>query len=329
MISDAGGYECVDLAGIEAAVRGAIMPKRQGGAKLAMKYEDLLFLLEGKLERSRWRTGWTGERAKPGGILMSMKEFLRAAKAAGRGEDMVNLSDFVRNDAPLPSGVTEIWSKETYQDAGEYDPCAALGGRPELEEIGTGATALMRMSDVESAHRNLARLTRTLESVDVFKSGRWREWTVAWFEKDGEEQSEETLTEWQNATPGTVYDYSGTPNGSTVREIEATVSDGVTRRWASSAKLLMKVHTIVDGGVSTERGKEWLDMVAVDCQVADGGAISWNADPGTIAKQMLSRHGEGHVTEPTRTEEGTTKGVTVIIQGAHLCIDHAFPATPE
>lgn len=329
MISDAGGYECVDLAGIEAAVRGAIMPKRQGGAKLAMKYEDLLFLLEGKLERSRWRTGWTGERAKPGGILMSMKEFLRAAKAAGRGKDMVDLSDFVRNDAPLPSGVTEIWSKETYQDAGEYDTYAAVGGSPELEEIGTGATALMRMSDVESAHRNLARLTRTLESVDVFKSGRQRERTVVWFEKDGEEQSEETLTEWQNGMPGTVYEYSGTPNASTVREIEATVSDGVTRRWASSAKLLMEVHTIVDGGVSTERGKEWLEMVAVDCQVADGGAISWQADPGTIAKQMLSRHGEGHVTEPTRTEEGTTKDVEVTVGRAWLAIDHAFPATPE
>lgn len=329
MISDAGGYECVDLAGIEAAVRGAIMPKRQGGAKLAMKYEDLLFLLEGKLERSRWRTGWTGERAKPGGILMSMKEFLRAAKAAGRGTDMVDLPDFVRNDAPLPSGVTEIWSKETYQDAGEYDPSAALGGRPELEEIGTGARALMRMSDVEAAHRNLARLTRTLERVAVFKSGRQRDRSVAWFEKDGEEQSEETVTEWQNATPGMVYEYSGWPNASTVREIEATVSDGVTRRWASSAKLLMEVNTIVDGGLSTERGKEWLDMVAVDCQVADGGAISWQADPGTIAKQMLSRHGEGHVTEPTRTEEGTTKAVTVTVGRAWLAIDHAFPATPE
>lgn len=329
MISDAGGYECVDLAGIEAAVRGAIMPKRQGGAKLAMKYEDLLFLLEGKLERSRWRTGWTGERAKPGGILMSMKEFLRAAKAAGRGKDMVYLWDFLRNDAQLPSGVTEIWSKETYQDAEEYDTYAALGGRPELEEIGTGARALMRMSDVEAAHRNLARLTRTLESVDVFKSGRWRERTVDWFEKDGEEQSEETVTEWQNATPGTVYYYRGTPNGSTVGEVEATVSDGVTRRWASSAKLLMEVHTIMDGGLSTERGKEWLEMVAVDCQVADGGAISWNADPETIAKQMLSRHGEGHVTEPTRTEEETWKSVTVTVARAWLAIDHAFPATPE
>lgn len=330
MISDAGGYECVDLAGIGAAVTGAIMPNRQGGAKLAMRYEDLLFLLEGKLERISWRTGWTGERSKPGGILMSRKEFLRAARCTDRGgqEGSVSLYDFVRNDGQPPSGVTEVWNRETYPGTEEYDVHAALGGSPELEEIGTGAMAVMRMADVEAAHRNLGRLTRTLEEVSVFKSGRYRNRTVEWYEKDGEEQSEETVGDWIEAAPGTVYRYFGREKLSTLAEVEATVSDGVTRRWAESAKLLMLVRTVVDGGLSTERGKEWLDMVAVDCQVADGGAVSWQADPESIAKQALARHGETHFTTPTRTEEGTTKDVVVWIQEAYLLVDHAFPATP-
>ena len=54
MLSRAGDYEILDVTGLESFITGQIMPVRNGGEKRILKYEDLLFLEEGNLERNRW-----------------------------------------------------------------------------------------------------------------------------------------------------------------------------------------------------------------------------------------------------------------------------------
>ena len=54
MLDSASGYECLDMTGLDWAITGNIMPKRDAqkdGSWRAMKYEDLLFLKEAYQER--------------------------------------------------------------------------------------------------------------------------------------------------------------------------------------------------------------------------------------------------------------------------------------
>ncbi len=57
MIAGAAGYEILDVTGLEGFITGEIMPVRmRKGTERVIRYEDLLFLAEARLERQRWRT---------------------------------------------------------------------------------------------------------------------------------------------------------------------------------------------------------------------------------------------------------------------------------
>jgi len=331
MIDSVADYEMVDVTGLERFVKGEILPVREGGAKRALKYEDLLFLKEGKLERQNWT---------------------QAANAAAKANKAAAPSRWLRKATFESAVCSGTW--RDYRDADKEitegivpvaDRAALIGDNPptvegaiaELvgDEVALGnfdAGRTLKLERLEMAYENMGKLKRTLEGVFAnvlwTRRGRWHD--KNW--PDGEDPYERYGT-W-NMNYNLLYWFRGTDNSSSVMEFE----EGLKTRaypYAVKAWLILPIRTDVDGGISTERGKAWIDLKVIECGVtqreAESGLakVSWQDLAGaTIAQEILGSHGETYYGEPTRVEG--TKDQSLMLGEAYILIEHDFPASePE
>ncbi len=333
MIDSVAEYEMVDASGLGRFVNGQILPVRNGGAKRALKYEDLLFLMEGKLERQNWEwtNGMPPGKVAPPGRFMDRRAF---EEAVCNGYWGYNAGEYRDKDKEIEAGIVPYADRASI--IGGYGPDwweardRIVGDVVELEEVSAGRS--LKIEKLEKAYENMGKLKRTSvrEGDLLWQNRRRRLYEIVWPE---EGESEEIHHQWEEDRY-TLYSFSGYTNGSSVLEFEETTK---TKQYpyAKAAWLIMRAWTTVDGGVSTERGKEWGDIVIIGCEVtqreAESGVatVSWqNLTSASIAQEILGSHGETYYGEPTRLNQ--PKVQRIIIDEPMLLIEHDFPASePE
>ena len=332
MINSAADYIMLDTTGKGRHVTGNILPAREGAAKRALKYEDLLFLKEGKLERQnwKWQDGTPPAKVTPPGRRWSRGEFENAVCSG-------TWMDYRDKDIAITEGIVPV-----------ADKAALLGDNPPTEngaiehlvgsavQLGTfSAGRTLKLERHEKAWENMGKLKRTLEWTNIadFWSRRGR-----WHDKRWPEQGEpeEEYHSW-NQDNLLLYRFDGWTDGSAMIEYEETPEKGKAYPYAVAAWLILPIWTSVDGGLSTERGKEWLDIAVVECEVEQRSEESGLAtvscrgmSGASIAQEVLESHGETYYSEPTRVQEedGKTQAVTA---GVDVCIlvENDFPATAQ
>lgn len=363
MINSASDYEYVDVTGHESCIKGGIMPKRSGGAKKAMRYEDYLFLMEGLLERQNWmqRYGapaktrpWLGRMAGFGAWAWNL-----VAKAKTEGLEHVRIGEtgpgnFCDAEQPIPTNATSPtdWQHD-FRDA-----IARVADRkPHIEELEFKAGKPMKKDDLEKAFRNLKKLTRTWVNFSDYYGYIWGE-TKHRTHRAGRRQVPDAPTvdvfedydepgEWEDGPGAPLYSHSSTG------EHKAFPDDDESDVWwsaafaehewrlgtldwfpyAKSAKAVMVMNTWwsyekESGGTESESHDDAFTVDVTVREGMDGRSVldfsSINMD-GLIAN-ALSRNGLPVRHEPTNVPWEEQQ---VDISAMWLIVDNEFPATPE
>lgn len=330
MINSAADYTMLDMTGKGRYVTGNILPAREGAAKRALKYEDLLFLKEGKLERQNWKwpNGTPPAKVAPPGRFLNRTVFEDAVCSG-------TWNDYRDKEKTITLGIVPVADKAAL--IGDNPPTAygaiesLVGGVVQLGAFSAERT--LKIGKLETAYGNMGKLKRTMEWMpdsDLWsRRGRWRRKT--WPQQG---QPIDEYESW-NADYTTLYNFSGSYNGSSVKEYEETLKNK-KYPYAVAAWLILPISTGVDGGTSTERGKAWLDLIVIGCEVTQRAAgsglatVSWTGLSGaSIARGILESHGETYYGEPTRIQSPEGKQQSVDIGSCYILVENEFPATAQ
>lgn len=303
----------VDVTGLERFVKGEILPMREGGAKRALKYEDLLFLKEGKLERQNWTL---------------------AANAAAKANKVAAPSRWMEKDVFESAVCSGTWSdyrdanKEITEGLKNYGPIEDIvGDVVALGNYEAGRTP--KLERLEKAYENIGKLKRTL---GTFHLNGWEE-RVIWKEFDWRTGTviEEGTSDWW-ARDIYIYEHIVFPFAANRAEAQlhefrltGDVISEVQYPYAKRAWAIFYVLTDVNGG-----GGE--DYLVKECSVTPAA----NGQPArvrlasvdfvAIAQEALGRHGGTYKTEPAL--DGGNQ--SVMLHERRLLVEHGFPASePE
>ena len=325
MINSVAGYEMVDVTGLGRFVTGGILPVREGGARRALKYEDLLFLMEGKLERQNWtlaaNTAAKASKAAAPGRFLRTETF---GSALCRG---VAISYYYRDkEKEITEGITAAGSESGGSDTRDYARALnqIVGDEVTLEMIEIGRA--LKSETLEKAYENMGKLKRTLDRIEMNEL--WQGRRSRWHARDWRDR--ETYGPWGEDYTR-LYEYGGATDHAEVHEFEETTGSK-QYPYAKNAWLVLFVNT--------RRGPDWdatqwLDAVTIKCAVdrAENGqpaTVRWPAlSSGTVAQAVLASHGETYRDGPTKTQQGT-ESQSVTAEIPYLLVEHEFPASePE
>ena len=219
MLDSASGYECLDMTGLDWAITGNIMPKRDAqkdGSWRAMKYEDLLFLKEAYQERlqasySVVRGGGGGGyfpyKQEPPGRMLSLEKFTKATQVDydciyGHEKNgfYANIGHYIRDDISLDDvfDVTEVLGFVDFKELknefpGEWE-------RP-------SRTGQLKADDIRQAFYDLKYFRRTYWPPIILSY--WFRYSgngVLYY--DDPDQEDEPYTDSGTTAGGTIYSVS-------------------------------------------------------------------------------------------------------------------------
>lgn len=314
MISRVADYEMVDVSGLGRFVKGQILPVREGGAKRALKYEDLLFLKEGKLERQNWTL---------------------AANAAAKANKAAAPSRWLRKNVFESAVCSGTWSE--YRDANKeitegmtaYGPIEAIVGNVVmLGSFNAGRTAF-KLEKLEKAYENMEKLKRTLYGYERLIS-----------------QPIKIRSKTLNTVSGEITTYPDESYTSDLHIYESNIRSGGypiigAETWTCQGKCKMVeiqmpyavrgwliANTSVSINNNPGSGEDWVIM---ECEVTkeqgeEMATVRLEKDLGEIARTALERHGGNYVEEPNFSMVNQD----VKFYNKYLLIEHDFPASePE
>lgn len=338
MLNSASDYEFLDMSGLEGYVKGEIFPKRSN--KRLFKYEDLLFLQEGKLERKNWRPSEDEpEKVKPysrfellGDAPRNKKGFLGATYL----EDL-NLSKFIDHKRRIESGIKSFkWkSKGSYALADDTEfmkenwDWFRYGDDLELDAIEATAGSPVKIRDLEAAYSNLGKLRRTAYNpliTELFSNLRYKKWTKGY--DSIREESYETFGEWDaDSIFRYQFDSSYTDDGegwsSTLYEIDVAGAPKLEFPFEIPGKVWIAGlfdSEYENGRASNEHGEAWRDVVIAPYTGETSTLI-------TMLRDVVQAHGRSFRTSP---EKIGTEWESTSVQAEDFCliVDNDFPATP-
>lgn len=315
----AGDYEILDVTGRESFITGQIMPKRTG-AKRCMKYEDLLFLKEGLLERngkySLDRDNIT--RVSPPGRIFRWDVFRGSVETSG---------GYVNPEGEMPEGPFELSGGVDAQ----MKIIAELGGNVVPEYVPYSKPFALKMEYLEKAFRNLGKMTRTVKSVSARQISRqtginrWNDgidydipvggvgddlYVYAWTGQEVEED-----------------DYRGAYG-----ETNVVAGDGIRLPYAKEAWLFAEGE-ISYGRNDINGSDEHHHFVVKICEcTVEQEAQSKNRriTMGSVNLRSIARGVAQHFGMPfVESNASHSEGGWADIYDPFLVIDHEFPATPE
>ena len=312
MLSKAEDYECVDVTGLESFITGNILPRRSGGARRALKYEDYLFLREGFLERANWRAA-PAARVAPAGRMLNGAAMKTACVTAVRNV----LYDYIDADAVLPSGVASMAAgKGVAEDFAERVSGVVL---PWAELNALSFQEALKLADLETAYANLAKLKRTREfGFDMSRLFSAR--TVVRHEKDSAGYERRDSYSGYNFIK--LYNYQSGEDqygywDASLDEITETPRTDAGYRYAKAATLVLYTKTEI--GTT-----EYFDVCPVALTVANGALSMAAGSLATATAAVLASHGETYMTTPAPS--GNKQIYMGIVEGV-LVVDHEFPAS--
>lgn len=346
MINSVAGYEMVDVTGLGRFVTGGILPVREGGARRALKYEDLLFLKEGKLERTNWRlaantAAKANKAAAPSRWLE--KNAIVAATCSG------TWGEYRDAEKEMEEGIYNIktedaqgtWHGKTTEEVIEE----VAGSVVALDAVDWGRTP--KLEKLEKAYENMGKLKRTLMEINVYDilASEQGETIEKEWDKNGNLVRSQTT---QNGATTWTYVYvsegQGWPEGSiregyVIRNGTLLSPTDVAMPYAKKAWILIvglfeKWKT--SRNAPTEYVGSW-DIAVRELTVTPGQ----NGQPATVSlagldldgimEEMMGNQGVTMYDEPQMlTGYVTTENINADFSTAYLLIEHEFPATePE
>ncbi len=353
MITKADEYLEVDTSGCEGCITGDLLPNRSEGTDgkgWIMRYEDLLFLKEGKMERLHWKDGPGQKETRPPRRI-SITKANEALRLMGERTGGLREDDWC--DAQTQIGEGEGWTggavklKEIYNEGNKNDVMdedpnclneyAGMAVAVELEDAEV-KNHVMSRANFLAAYRNLGKLTRTTEDFSVANWVRTR-MKEARFDDDGEIE-EETTSDWHNGG-GKLWEEQASHLGAKVIETENALPELPTRPYAKRARLLTymtadylerKEKEDEEGSYAEERrSRAW--TVAIELTVGEGGKLEWPGDVcGTLVDMAFGQMGKqkNGMLAPFGKDSNESRMAEVMMSGlTNLIVDHEFPATPE
>ncbi len=321
----------VDATGLGRFVTGGILPVREGGARRALKYEDLLFLKEGKLERTNWRlaanTAAKANKAAAPSRWLNEAEFRSATYMETWHLKMTGWYD---KDHEITTGIVaagySAGGQDTRDTQGKLDEIT--GDEVTLAAMEYGATPTLNV--LATAYENMGKLKRTLDQIypaSLWASRRRRSHHKSWYE-DGTDY--EYYGPW-GTDSDILYEMYGNTDNMTTYEVEETTG---TMQYPYAKRAWLIVFMETTKGPDWDR-TVWNDAVVVECTVTAGqngqpATVGWPSfTSASVAQMVLESHGETYYAEPTRIES-TSVSINIDISTAYLLIEHDFPATePE
>lgn len=353
MIAKADEYLEVDTSGCEGCITGQLLPNRSKGTDgkgWIVRYEDLLFLKEGKMERLHWKDGPGQKETRPPRSI-SIAKANEALRLMGERTGGLREGDWC--DAQTQIGEGEGWTdgavklKEIYNEGNKND---VVDGNPDCLTEYAGMTVAVELENAEvknhvmsrtnflAAYRNLGKLTRTTEIFEVSNWVRER-MKEARFDDDGEIE-EETTSDWYDGS-GNLWEEQASHLGAKMIETENALPELPTRPYAKRARLLtcmgadyleIKEKEDEEGSYIEEvRDRAW--TVAIELTVGEGGKLEW---PGDICERLVDMAFEQmgkkkiRMLAPFGENSNELRRATVMMENlGTLIVDHEFPATPE
>lgn len=355
MLNSSDDYREIDVQGVEEAIDSKILPERlnlRDGTGRILRYVDILFLKEGKMERYRWKGPSERERESRPSRRVSKNEARAAAvlfDSGISGAKDLTYGDWC--DAEIAIGEGDGWDgggtaalKRIYDEGSRLDVIQSdancdnvyvkLLGAPELEEVEIGG-AVGREAFL-AAYRNLTRLTRTnMAMTGKIAKGRTDK---AVFDEDGGTVSLER-GEWYEEGATILNEYASN-TACTVKEVKQELPELPTCPYAARAWLVANVEAYYEERGSDEDGREVTKkkyqrayFAAAELAVGDGGAMSWKEGTlDAIADAALSEMGverRSQLTPFGGDDRQASRSCTVSVGGSrYIVVDHVFPGTP-
>ena len=320
MLNSANDYRILDMTGLGSFVTGAIMPVRSGAAKRALRYEDLLFLREGKRERQEAHNYYGLTRETPPSRILSAYTFNSA---------QISYAAHFVNGGQLPSGVLKLGSESGYNRI-----VRELGGQPVLEDANVSRFGKFDAGNVAAAHRNLAKLKRTVMGDGAHRN-EWYHSKDQYIRSQREgDPKEEQVT--YDVMMGVYYSYSWRESRTHPddawdwysQEVTAEKGDGIMLPWPRAAWMYIQGRMMYYQNGEKTQEDNFL-VYAGECTIGSLQNGFKSVVAPTVDMKELAQTAAAAYNVPFREgiAHSIDSGLVELSEGV-LVIDHDFPATP-
>lgn len=315
MLDSAEKYEVLDVTGLERFITGDVLPARDlrgDGSARALKYEDLLFLHEARLEREAV-SSVSGVTVSPYGRRLNRFAFNSAAGTSSFSSRIISPNATSDN-----GGWCFIDPAATFAASTSYSTVqkslTALVRDKSFSLLDTSASgAALKADCLRRAYANTLRLSRTYRPVPASGTVTVTE-TTTYVQEDGTQSSSSVTKE------GATILYSTTPAtrvGSANVRCSFAYHDVPSSRWVSQSRWLYLIEVARYDSEATPADCAWLLL----SRVGGNNAIT-APNLENVARTGASYYGTYNAA-PYYCESG---GVAVSLVMMGVVVDHSFPA---
>ena len=343
MIDSTAGYEMLDVTGLGRFIRGNILREREGGARRALKYEDLLFLKEGQLQRMNWKwpNGTPPAKVQPPGRVLDRTVFENAVCddrwRITHGDEYRDKNKEIQRILPVYDENNQARALDDF-----------IGGEVSLEHISVGRA--LKLEKLEKAYENMGKLKRTWDGgislrneFKVFSRRKLREVDGLGREFTEPDRVIEEIGEGVHLIYESGRRIDEMPDREDEGQINPTMrwyEQAETRTWEwGSVEVINERYPyavaawligILEGGIEKENGnsEDYEDWIALGCRVEVEEEerlrrVRLGIDWSELAQETIERHGGEYVTAPNYSMKN--QSVNFVAYG--LLVEHGFTAT--